>query len=401
MDVDRRKKLVRQRAAAKSSLTRLQNFTETGEHKLHDLQVRYEELSNILSKFETAQNELETTDDGDYSLDRESFEQQYFQVKAKFIELLHPADNPGQSDNDSEHGSNHSSGVTRASKSYVKLPSIQVPSYDGTISTWLHFRDTFDSLIIQNNMLSNVQKFDYLISSLRGEAKHLISNLQITNDNFVVAWDLVTQRYNNIKLITMTYVKQLLQLPHVRRNDATSLRHLINHVSSNMNTIQALALNTSMQDLILNHLLLSVLDSETHKEWELQTATQQDVPTTSTVIDFLEARCKALELLQANQSTSSTTSQQSPTSRVKTSQSSRCNLATQGQCPLCKEIQRLYQCSKFRRTTPKQRHDYAQQIRACYNCLQPFSPSHICSRNACHVCNRRHHTLLHVYTQTT
>ena len=57
-----------------------------------------------------------------------------------------------------------------------------------------------------------------------------------------------------------------------------------------------------MQDLLLNHLLLSVLDSETHKEWELQTATQQDIPTTSAVTDFLEARCKALELLQVNQS---------------------------------------------------------------------------------------------------
>jgi len=55
MESELRKKLVRQRAVAKSSLTRLQNFIDIGERKLHDLQVRYEELSNILSKFETAQ----------------------------------------------------------------------------------------------------------------------------------------------------------------------------------------------------------------------------------------------------------------------------------------------------------------------------------------------------------
>ena len=74
-----------------------------------------------------------------------------------------------------------------------------------------------------------------------------------------------------------------------------------------------------MQDLLLNHLLLSVLDSEIHKEWELQTATQPDIPTMATVIDFLEARCKALELLQANQSKSTTTYQQSPPERTKVS----------------------------------------------------------------------------------
>ena len=83
MDSAQHKKLVRQRAVAKSSLTRLQNFIETGECKLHELQARYEELPNIFNKFETAQNELEITDDDDYSLDRESFEQHYFQFKAE------------------------------------------------------------------------------------------------------------------------------------------------------------------------------------------------------------------------------------------------------------------------------------------------------------------------------
>jgi len=150
---------------------------------------------------------------------------------------------------------------------------------------------------------------------------------------------------------------------------------------------------------MLNHLMLSVLDSETHKEWELHTATQQDISTTTTIIQFLEARCKALELLQATQSTS-TTSQQS-TSKTKVSQSSCCNFATKEQCPLCKETHRLVHCGEFKGMSSQQRFDYAKQIKACYNCLEPYSPSHICSTHACHVCNKRHHTLLHVNRQET
>jgi len=136
---------------------------------------------------------------------------------------LHPADtqgrsadNQGQLDNVVESGNNQLPGVNHARHLQVKLPTIQLPSYDGTITTWLNFRDTFDSLIIQNKM-SNVQKFQYLLSSLKGEARQLIANLQISHDNFVVAWDLVTQRYNNTKLIAMTHVKQLLQLPQEER----------------------------------------------------------------------------------------------------------------------------------------------------------------------------------------
>ena len=114
--------------------------------------------------------------------------------------------------------------------------------------------------------------------------------------------------------------------------------------------------------------------------------------------DFLEARCKALELLQANQFVSTTTSQQSPRGRAQVSQLSWCNLVSQVQCPLCKEKHRLCHCGKFKGMTSQQRRDYARQINACYNCLQPFINNHPCSKDTCHACHKRHHTLLHVNT---
>ena len=245
-----------------------------------------------------------------------------------------------------------------------------------------------------------MQRLHYLISSLKGEAKALISNLPITHDNFSVAWDLVTHRYNDVKLIAMTHVKQLLQLPAVKRNDATTLRHLINHISSNLNAIQALNLKTSTHDLIMNHLSLSVLDSDTHKEWEIQTSTLPDIPSTAEVIEFLEARCKALELWQANQPTSTIVSHRPSPTGNKVSQSPKCHIATQQvQCPLCEGTHRLYQCRQFLNKLPTQRLEYVKQLRACYNCLEPYNKSHTCSKYACKTSNKKHHTLLHTATQ--
>jgi len=60
----------------------MQTFIETGDRKLNDIQVRLYELPNIYNKFETAQSELELSDDTDYSVDRQQFEDQYFEVKA-------------------------------------------------------------------------------------------------------------------------------------------------------------------------------------------------------------------------------------------------------------------------------------------------------------------------------
>jgi hypothetical protein len=56
MDPELRQKIIRQRAVAKSSLTRLQNFLALGEHKLNEIQVRYDELPVIYSKYDSAQN---------------------------------------------------------------------------------------------------------------------------------------------------------------------------------------------------------------------------------------------------------------------------------------------------------------------------------------------------------
>ena len=125
----------------------------------------------------------------------------------------------------------------------------------------------FEALIVNNTALSNVQKFHYLIASLQNEAKDLINNLHIINENFLVAWQLLTQRYNNKRLIAMLHAKLLCQMPPVKKGDAFSLHQLINHVSSHMNALQALSLNVPIQDLMLNHLMLATLDTETQREW--------------------------------------------------------------------------------------------------------------------------------------
>jgi hypothetical protein len=288
METSRLQQLKRQRAVAKSSLTRIQTFITTGDHKLNEIQVRFDELPNIYNKFETAQSELELSSDTDYSVDRQQFENQYFEVKTRFNELLYPVDDLPHSRHSSPRSS-LSENVSQSHSSSVntKLPVIDLPIFEGQTCSWLHFRDTFEALIVNNTNLTNVQKLHYLNASLKDEAKNLICNLPITHDNFLVAWQLVTQRYNNKRLIAMMHAKHLCQMPQVKGEDASSLRQLINHVSSHMNALQALSLTVPVQDLMLNHLMLATLDAQTQRDWELITASRADIPTTSELINFM------------------------------------------------------------------------------------------------------------------
>jgi hypothetical protein len=257
----------------------MQNYISVGERKLNDLQVRYDEMPNIFNKFEAAQGELELSDNFDHSADRESFEEQYFELKAKFMELLYPPNlitAPGDSNHASNNGSDKGSCAAcsthsnQSSRLSINLPAIELPKFSGGYVHWLSFRDTFESLIVRNTTLSNVQKLHYLLAALKDEAKALIVNLPITNENFNVAWGLIQQRYNNVKLIAMQHVGQLFQTTQTKKGDATSLHQLINFIVSNINAVEALSLNTSLQTLMLNHILLAALDADTHRACELR-----------------------------------------------------------------------------------------------------------------------------------
>jgi len=48
----------------------------------------------------------------------------------------------------------------------------------------------------------------------------------------------------------------------------------------------------------------------------------------------------------------------------------------------------------------RQRYNYAKQSRLCFNCLQPYTKNHTCSKHVCRKCHNRHHTLLHMARQS-
>ena len=77
---------------------------------------------------------------------------------------------------------------------HILQPVIELRTFEGDTCSWLHFRHTLEALTVHNTALSNVQ---CLNASLKNEAKNMTSNLQKTNENFLVVWHLVTQKYNN------------------------------------------------------------------------------------------------------------------------------------------------------------------------------------------------------------
>jgi len=86
--------------------------------------------------------------------------------------------------------SGHSNHTPRShiSSTHIKLPTIALPKFEGDTCSWLNFRDTFVELVVNNKILSNVQKLHYLIASFKNEANDLICVLRNRNEKFLIAW---------------------------------------------------------------------------------------------------------------------------------------------------------------------------------------------------------------------
>ena len=68
--------------------------------------------------------------------------------------------------------------------SLPKLPKLQLPKFNGRVTEWNSFWDSFNSAIHSNPSISNVNKFNYLQSLLEGSASRAIKGLTLTSANY-------------------------------------------------------------------------------------------------------------------------------------------------------------------------------------------------------------------------
>ena len=80
---------------------------------------------------------------------------------------------------------------------FVKLPTINIKSFDGEPEKWHTFIDSFECAIDNNDTLSNIQKMNYLQNHVEGKAATVISSIKLANDNYNICLNLLKERYED------------------------------------------------------------------------------------------------------------------------------------------------------------------------------------------------------------
>ena len=176
--------------------------------------------------------------------------------------------------------------------SRAKLAPIEIPVFDGKISDYLKFKSLYDSLVHNDKNLTEIDKFQYLLTYTDKEAKSVVGCFELVSAQYQLAYDALVNRYSNSRRLAAYYVNQLLQF---RLNDSTSdLTSFLQLHRSSIAALKSLNLN-NLGDFILFEITYSNCSSSVQHSFD-NSFNSDTIPTLDELLKFIEKQARSKEL---------------------------------------------------------------------------------------------------------
>ncbi|XP_004521657.1 uncharacterized protein LOC101451129 [Ceratitis capitata] len=266
---------------------------------------------------------------------------------------------------------------------------MDLPTFSGDSTEWKGFYDAFSALVDTNIALSESQKLHYLRSCLKGDALKIVNGFKICDANYSEEWDLLKSRYKVLRVIVEVHFRAMAEIRKASNDTAEAIKTVFDAFQQHIRELKAIGRPVEFWDDWLVHEIVSRLAFETRKQWELSLL-NDDPPTFEQLSTFLEIRCRSLSMLPTP-----TTSSAAPTKLAKVFHTlSDTNVIC---CIYCNGSHKIYSCEKFRILDSNAKSSFVKESKACINCLSTGHYKAQCnSTSVCRICQKRHHTLLHV-----
>lgn len=399
--------LTKKRSSYKGRITifigYLKSFKSTSadERDAGELELRIGKLDSLYSQYDDTQTRLECICDNieQQLSEREEFESRYYKILSQAQDLLANCKQsrvPSAADCGSRSGK----------QNLVKLPTIQIPKFSGSFNTWLEFRDTFTSLIHNNDGIDDVNKFHYLRSSLEGSAAVVVSSIEFSSSNYNIAWKLLCDRFDDKRLLIQHHVASLFGIESVTRETASSLKGIMDHLNKNLRALDSLGEPTKHWDTLLIYVMTHKLDSKTYREWEeYKGRLHGDIRIElQHFLDFLRIRINLLDTIEFSREShqNNTTYNNTKPSKLRamvTTQNndkSNYNVISKDSCPKCSGEHKLSTCPQFLALSNEARLQLLPTFKVCFNCFAKSHFSNNCKKQGCKICKRKHSVLVHL-----
>ncbi|XP_018359970.1 PREDICTED: uncharacterized protein LOC108759152 [Trachymyrmex cornetzi] len=242
--------------------------------------------------------------------------------------------------------------------------------------------DSFETTIHQDDSLTAVQKHQYLIGVLQGEARSVIEGFKISSESYESAWKLLKDTYDNNMVIIQNHLDELLNFSEITKNNkADSIRKFIWHIQTHVSALKTLALPVDEWDAILLHLAKKKLDFIEQRDWQnlIKNRTPQNMPQLSEFMTFLTERCHTMKILEQGQMKT-----EKPLNRdAKKNESKVALVSVTNKCKICEGDHPVFKC--------------ARMLRSMHEIALGYTGHYVreCKGSTCKRCDKKHNSIIH------
>ncbi|CAB4013360.1 Hypothetical predicted protein [Paramuricea clavata] len=267
-------------------------------------------------------------------------------------------------------------------KVQVRLPKIELPTFDGDILCWQSYYQSVKVSIVDNSALADVQKLEYIMRSLKGVAAESVKGFSIVAENYESVLSTLKERFGHSRLILDAHMRGLIHLPGLSAEDATSMRVFYDKVVGHVRSVESMGEKYSSETLapVLVPLIVDNLPKKlVEKAKESSTQAPNVESKTPKNISLKEGFHK------------------NPSFRRSSTLALRSSTQTQEkECVVCGKDHNVWSCINFLSLTVKERFRKVSAKGLCFLCLEGGHRSNSCSRKTlCKHCRGCHHHLLH------
>ena len=288
----------------------------------------------------------------------------------------------------------------QAAKLNIPLPPLKLIPFSGLYSDWPNFREYYETTIHNNpDLTSNVVKNDYLCTLIKDkESLDIIGHLMLNSANYETTWSLLKDRIGNPRRISDALIDKFMDISKMEFKSARGLKEIHDKTKEVLFGLYNQGLTEKqVLELIILRIIHKKLDYTSIEAVEKSLYDTKQVPVLDEVLSTLLAHAYVLENVKDSKVVKSPMTK-STANNLHYGSRAMVHMTKPGRiCEYCqKPGHMIVDCANFKGLEVPRRVEFIKRKKICYNCLSHVYTDPCMSKSCCRICQRRHHTILHL-----
>ena len=289
-------------------------------------------------------------------------------------------------------GGNSTRSNTNSANIGVRLPKINLPTFNGEQTQFQTFWQSFDCAVHSNEGISKIHKLNYLLNVLEGKAHRAVAGLELKEENYDNAIKILKERFGNKQQIISSHMQALLKLQGLPNEKVSQLRLIFDQINAHVRGLETLGVTAERYGSLLIPIIMSRMPSDI--TIHVARKIKEDIWPIDEILDIIKDEISAREY---SEKVRVTDKRQQQHAQTKSTPGTTRTFLTKGgysnheRCPscyFCNGEHLSIECTEVK--DPQKRQEILKKAGRCYRCMRTGHPAKYCNKR-CRKCSGSHH----------